>query len=173
MMPTPSVRERAVALGICDDVTDTAGAVRSLMPISSFCACPWGRWVRWPKQFADDLPTDAIVSDVGSCKQSVADALAAVLPGAIIIPAHPVAGTEKSGPDAGFATLFKGRWCILTPPEGAPEVAVERLGFSGSGWVPTLKSWMRGIMTWCSQSPAICRTLSPTPSSAPQMISKA
>jgi cyclohexadieny/prephenate dehydrogenase len=79
------------------------------------------------EEFADDLPADAIVSDVGSCKQSVADALAAVLPGAIIIPAHPVAGTEKSGPDAGFATLFKGRWCILTPPENAPEVAIERL----------------------------------------------
>jgi cyclohexadieny/prephenate dehydrogenase len=78
-------------------------------------------------EFAADLPADAIVSDVGSCKQSVAEALAAALPGATIIPAHPVAGTEKSGPDAGFATLFKGRWCILTPPDGAPEAAVEAL----------------------------------------------
>jgi tRNA (guanine-N1)-methyltransferase len=49
------------------------------------------------------------------------------LPAATIIPAHPVAGTEKSGPDAGFSTLFKGRWCILTPPAHAPEAAVERL----------------------------------------------
>ncbi|HEX4874412.1 MAG TPA: prephenate dehydrogenase/arogenate dehydrogenase family protein, partial [Sphingorhabdus sp.] len=76
---------------------------------------------------ADDLPADAIVSDVGSCKQSVAEALAAAMPQATIIPAHPVAGTEKSGPDAGFATLFKGRWCILTPPADAPEAAVEAL----------------------------------------------
>jgi cyclohexadieny/prephenate dehydrogenase len=78
-------------------------------------------------EIAEDLPADAVVSDVGSCKQSVADALAAVLPGATIIPAHPVAGTEKSGPDAGFATLFQGRWCILTPPANAPEAAVEAL----------------------------------------------
>jgi cyclohexadieny/prephenate dehydrogenase len=78
-------------------------------------------------EFAADLPSDAIISDVGSCKQSVAEALAKALPGATIIPAHPVAGTEKSGPDAGFATLFEGRWCILTPPEGAPEAAVEAL----------------------------------------------
>jgi cyclohexadieny/prephenate dehydrogenase len=76
---------------------------------------------------AADLPADAIVSDVGSCKQSVAEALAAALPQATIIPAHPVAGTEKSGPDAGFATLFKGRWCILTPPANAPEAAVAAL----------------------------------------------
>jgi cyclohexadieny/prephenate dehydrogenase len=68
-----------------------------------------------------------IISDVGSCKQSVAEALAEALPGATIIPAHPVAGTEKSGPDAGFATLFQGRWCILTPPDGAHGAAVEAL----------------------------------------------
>jgi len=49
------------------------------------------------------------------------------LPNAIIVPGHPVAGTEHSGPDAGFATLFKGRWCILTPPDGAPEQAVFRM----------------------------------------------
>jgi len=76
---------------------------------------------------AADLPADAIVSDVGSCKQSVTEALAAALPHATIIPAHPVAGTEKSGPDAGFATLFQGRWCILTPPANAPEAAVAAL----------------------------------------------
>jgi cyclohexadieny/prephenate dehydrogenase len=49
------------------------------------------------------------------------------LPGATIVPGHPVAGTEHSGPDAGFATLFHGRWCILTPEEAAPEAAVERV----------------------------------------------
>ena len=65
--------------------------------------------------FADDLPADAIVSDVGSCKAEVARALAVALPGATIVPAHPVAGTERSGPEAGFATLFHHRWCILTP----------------------------------------------------------
>jgi len=53
--------------------------------------------------------------------------LSAALPGATIVPAHPVAGTERSGPEAGFATLFHGRWCILTPPEGADPAAVERV----------------------------------------------
>jgi cyclohexadieny/prephenate dehydrogenase len=121
-----TVRLRAIELGICDDVTDTIGASVTDADLVILCV-PVGAMGAVAAEFAGDLPADAIVSDVGSCKQSVADALAAVLPGAIIIPAHPVAGTEKSGPDAGFATLFKGRWCILTPPESAPEAAVTRL----------------------------------------------
>jgi cyclohexadieny/prephenate dehydrogenase len=120
------VRARAVALGFCDDVTDTVGASVTDADLVILCV-PVGAMGAIAAEFADDLPSDAIVSDVGSCKQSVAEALTNVLPNTIIIPAHPVAGTEKSGPDAGFATLFKGRWCILTPPEGAPELAVEKL----------------------------------------------
>jgi cyclohexadieny/prephenate dehydrogenase len=120
------VRIRAVELGLCDDVTDTVGA--SVMDADLVMLCvPVGAMGAVAAEFAADLPADTVVSDVGSCKQSVAEALGAALPGATIIPAHPVAGTEKSGPDAGFATLFEGRWCILTPPEGAPELAVERL----------------------------------------------
>jgi cyclohexadieny/prephenate dehydrogenase len=122
----PAVRQRAIELGICDDVTDSAGAAVIDADLVMLCV-PVGAMGDVAADFADDLPADAIVSDVGSCKQSVADALRAALPDATIIPAHPVAGTEKSGPDAGFATLFKGRWCILTPPDDAPEVAVERL----------------------------------------------
>jgi cyclohexadieny/prephenate dehydrogenase len=121
-----NVRLRAVELGICDDVTDTIGASVTDADLVILCV-PVGAMGAVAAEFADDLPADAVVSDVGSCKQSVADALSAVLPGAIIIPAHPVAGTEKSGPDAGFATLFKGRWCILTPPDSAPESAIQRL----------------------------------------------
>jgi cyclohexadieny/prephenate dehydrogenase len=78
-------------------------------------------------EIAADLPAEAIVSDVGSCKASVVDALTAALPSATIVPAHPVAGTERSGPEAGFAALFHKRWCILTPPEGASPLAVERV----------------------------------------------
>lgn len=121
-----SVRSRAVELGICNDVTDTVGASVTDADLVILCV-PVGAMGDVAQEFADDLPVDCIVSDVGSCKQSVADALAIVLPQATIIPAHPVAGTEKSGPDAGFSTLFKGRWCILTPPDSAPEAAVERL----------------------------------------------
>ena len=122
----PAVRERARALGLCNDVTDSAGTAVIDAGLVLLCV-PVGAMGEVAAIFAADLPADAIVSDVGSCKQSVAEALAAALPGATIIPAHPVAGTEKSGPDAGFATLFQGRWCILTPPDGAPEVAVEAL----------------------------------------------
>ena len=120
------VRERARTLGFCDDVADTAGTAVIDAALVILCV-PVGSMGPVAEAMRDDLPADAIVSDVGSSKQSVADALAAALPGATIIPAHPVAGTEKSGPDAGFATLFQGRWCILTPPEGAPEAAVEAL----------------------------------------------
>ena len=120
------VRARAVELGLCDDVSDQPGSAVIDADLVMFCV-PVGVMGAVAEAIADDLPSEAIISDVGSCKQSVAEALAAALPGAIIIPAHPVAGTEKSGPDAGFASLFKGRWCILTPPDDAPEIAVERL----------------------------------------------
>jgi cyclohexadieny/prephenate dehydrogenase len=66
------------------------------------------------------LKPGCIVSDVGSVKSAVVAAVAPHLPeGVGFVPAHPVAGTEHSGPDAGFAALFLGRWCILTPPEGS------------------------------------------------------
>ena len=122
----PDVRERARALGFCDDIADIAGTAVIDAGLVVLCV-PVGAMGPVAELIADDLPADAIVSDVGSCKQSVAEALAAALPQATIIPAHPVAGTEKSGPDAGFATLFKGRWCILTPPADAPDAAVEAL----------------------------------------------
>ena len=120
------VRARAVDLGLCDDITDQPGSAVIDADLVMLCV-PVGVMGAVADAIAEDLPSDAIISDVGSCKQSVAEALAAALPRATIIPAHPVAGTEKSGPDAGFATLFKGRWCILTPKEDAPEIAVERL----------------------------------------------
>ncbi len=122
----PEARERSRELGFCDDVADTAGTAVIDAGLVILCV-PVGAMSAVAETIATDLPADAIVSDVGSCKQSVAEALAAALPQATIIPAHPVAGTEKSGPDAGFATLFKGRWCILTPPADAPEAAVEAL----------------------------------------------
>jgi cyclohexadieny/prephenate dehydrogenase len=120
------VRERARSLGFCDDITDQPGSAVIDAALVLLCV-PVGAMGDVASQFADDLPVDAIVSDVGSCKQSVFAALNAALPNAMIIPAHPVAGTEKSGPEAGFATLFKGRWCILTPPDTAPDAAVQQL----------------------------------------------
>ena len=122
----PAVRETVRALDLADDVADTAGA--SVIDADLVVLCvPVGAMGAVAAEFADDLPAEAIVSDVGSCKGSVLAALTEALPGATIIPAHPVAGTERSGPEAGFATLFQKRWCIVTPPEGADELAVERV----------------------------------------------
>jgi cyclohexadieny/prephenate dehydrogenase len=120
------VRDIATRIQLCDDVTDTPGAAVIDADFVVLCV-PVGAMGTAAASFAEDLPAEAIVSDVGSCKESVAEALAAALPGATIIPAHPVAGTENSGPEAGFATLFHKRWCIVTPPEDAPQLAVERV----------------------------------------------
>ncbi|MHC5655420.1 prephenate/arogenate dehydrogenase family protein [Stappia sp. ICDLI1TA098] len=80
------------------------------------------RWI------APALSPGAIVSDVGSTKASVVRQMAPHLPDNVhFIPGHPIAGTEESGPDAGFADLFRNRWCILTPVEGTSPDALERL----------------------------------------------
>ena len=122
----PDVRQRADGLGIVDDVTDTIGAAVQDADLVILCV-PVGAMGTAAAEMAADLPADAIVSDVGSCKAEVVRALTAALPGATIVPAHPVAGTEQSGPEAGFATLFQGRWCIVTPlPDGDP-TATERV----------------------------------------------
>ena len=125
-----SVRETARRIDLCDDVTDTPGAAVIDADLVILCV-PVGAMAAVAASIAADLPPDAVVSDVGSCKTAVADALRAALPGVAIVPAHPVAGTEQSGPEAGFATLFHRRWCILTPlPDTPPETyggAVERV----------------------------------------------
>jgi cyclohexadieny/prephenate dehydrogenase len=120
------VRERAAARGLVDRVLDTPEAAVAEADLVVLCV-PVGAMGDAARAIAPGLAPHAIVSDVGSSKAAVAAALAEALPGATIIPAHPVAGTEQSGPEAGFATLFAGRWCILTPPEGADPAAVEAL----------------------------------------------
>jgi cyclohexadieny/prephenate dehydrogenase len=129
----PQVRAIADRLQLCDDIADTAGAAVTDADLVILCV-PVGAVGAVAREIADELPADAVVTDVGSSKAGVAQALRKALPGNPIVPAHPVAGTENSGPEAGFATLFHGRWCILTPtPEsqGATErvqVLWERLG---------------------------------------------
>ena len=120
------VRETATRIELCDDVTDTPGAAVIDADLVILCV-PVGAIGAVAAEIAPDLPADAIVTDVGSCKAEVARALRAALPGAAIVPAHPVAGTEQSGPEAGFATLFHRRWCILTPLDDTPAAATERV----------------------------------------------
>ncbi|WP_273435260.1 prephenate/arogenate dehydrogenase family protein [Sandarakinorhabdus limnophila] len=121
-----AVRERVAELGIADDVADGAGAAVVDADLVILCV-PVGAMAAVAAEIGPELAPDTVVSDVGSVKESVLKVLGAALPGVHVIPAHPVAGTEKSGPDAGFSSLFKGRWCIITPPPRADEVMVERL----------------------------------------------
>ncbi|MET0276906.1 MAG: prephenate/arogenate dehydrogenase family protein [Pseudorhodoplanes sp.] len=91
-------------------------------------AVPVGACGQVAKEIGGSLKPGAILSDVGSVKASVARDMAPHIPNGVhFIPAHPVAGTENSGPDAGFAELFVNRWSILTPVEGTEPEAVEKL----------------------------------------------
>jgi cyclohexadieny/prephenate dehydrogenase len=122
----PAVRARVIDLDLADDVADSPGAAVIDADLVILCV-PVGAMAAVARAMVDDLPPGCVVSDVGSVKGQVLADLAATLPGVAIVPAHPVAGTEKSGPDAGFASLFAGRWCILTPAAGSDPVAIERV----------------------------------------------
>jgi len=120
-------RARVRELGLVDAVVETnAEAVRDADLV--ILGIPVGACGAVAEEIAGHLKPGAIVSDVGSVKGAVVREMAPHLPAGIhFVPAHPVAGTEHSGPDSGFAELFINRWCILTPPEGTDPDAVERL----------------------------------------------
>lgn len=99
----PDVRDIADRIGLADDIADSAGAAVIDADLVILCV-PVGAMGAVAAEMAADLPGDAIVSDVGGSKESVIAALRAVLPDATIVPGHPVAGTEFSGPEAGFAS---------------------------------------------------------------------
>jgi cyclohexadieny/prephenate dehydrogenase len=122
----PQVRARAKERGLADTICETAAEAVTGADLVILCV-PVGAMEEAGREIAGALAPDALVSDVGSSKQTVSNALAQALPGHCVIPAHPVAGTEHSGPDAGFATLFHHRWCIVTPPEGADPARVAAL----------------------------------------------
>src|SRR5690606_5298254 len=107
-------------------ICDTAAEAVRDADLVILCV-PVGAMGEVARTIAPHLAVGALVSDVGSSKQTITEALAKALPGRDVIPAHPVAGTEHSGPDAGFATLFQQRWCIVTPPAGADPALVSKL----------------------------------------------
>jgi len=109
-------------LELADETTDdpaTAAEGADLVVV----ATPLSAYAEIGRRIAPALRRDAILTDVGSVKEAVIRDLQPSVPeGVHFVPGHPVAGTEHSGPEAGFAELFVGRWCILTPPtETAPE----------------------------------------------------
>jgi cyclohexadieny/prephenate dehydrogenase len=121
-------RARVLELGIVDRVVETSAEAVKGADLVILCI-PVGACGEVTRDIAADLKAGAIVSDVGSVKGAVVKDMAPHLPGGVhFVPAHPVAGTEHSGPDSGFAELFINRWCILTPPEGTDPGAVKRLG---------------------------------------------
>jgi cyclohexadieny/prephenate dehydrogenase len=120
-------RARVVELGIVDAVVETNVEAARDADLVILCI-PVGACGEVAKEIAPVLKPGAIVSDVGSVKGAVVRDMAPYLPAGVhFVPAHPVAGTEHSGPDSGFAELFINRWCILTPPEGVDPDAIERL----------------------------------------------
>ena len=120
-------RETARSLGFCDRITDTAAeAVRDADLV--VLAMPVGAMETVAKDIAPHLAKGATVSDVGSVKRAVLDAVIPHLPdGVHFVGGHPMAGTEHSGPTSGFAELFDNRWCLIVPPEEADPEAIARV----------------------------------------------
>ena len=119
--------DKARSLGFADTLHDTLEpAVRDSDLV--VLATPVGVFGELAKEMGPHLKPGAILSDVGSVKMAVLRDVSPFIPeGVHFIPAHPIAGTEQSGPEAGFAELFDGRWCILTPPPGTDEASVDVL----------------------------------------------
>src|SRR5579871_1987588 len=119
--------DRVAALGFADrceidPVAAVAGADCVIL-----CS-PVGTYAALAEQIAPALAPGAVLTDVGSTKQSVVRDVGPFVPGGVhFVPAHPLAGTEFSGPDAGFVELFRDRWCLLTPPPGTDPGAVEKI----------------------------------------------
>lgn len=124
---TAETRRVAFDLGLVDTVYETAGAAVKDADLVVLCV-PVGACAAVAKEIAPHLKPGAIVTDVGSVKGSVVNDVAPHIPDNVhFIPGHPIAGTENSGPEAGFAELFDNRWCILTPSAGDDPAATEHL----------------------------------------------
>ena len=120
-------RDTAREIGLCDDIVDNAAkAVQDADLV--VLATPIGAMDAIAREIAPHLKPGATVTDVGSVKRAVIEAVAPQMPAGVhFIPGHPLAGTEHSGPRSGFAELFDNRWCLLVPPEDVNANALARL----------------------------------------------
>ena len=124
---TQATLDKALELGFADSVSLDAAEAAKDADLVVLCT-PLGVYGSIAEAIAPALKPGAIVSDVGSCKEIMFTDVAPHLPeGVHMVPGHPVAGTEHSGPEAGFAELFESRWCILTPGPETDAGAVERV----------------------------------------------
>jgi cyclohexadieny/prephenate dehydrogenase len=119
-------RDTARKIGLCDRICDSAAEAVKDADLVILCV-PVGAMSTVAADIGPHLKQGAVVSDVGSVKRAVIDAIGPHIPdGVHFIPAHPLAGTEKSGPESGFAELFDNRWCLLTP-DGADATETQKL----------------------------------------------
>ncbi|MEZ5925651.1 MAG: prephenate/arogenate dehydrogenase family protein [Hyphomicrobiaceae bacterium] len=124
---SPETRAKALSLGLVSQAYETAEEAVEGADLVILCV-PVGACGAIAERISTRLAQDAIVTDVGSVKGAIVGTVGPhIPPGVHFVPGHPIAGTEHSGPESGFAELFDGRWTILTPPEGAAPVAVQKL----------------------------------------------
>lgn len=124
---TAATRDTARRINLVDRVCDTAVEAVKDADLVVLCV-PVGAMGAVAQEIAPHLKLGATVSDVGSVKRAVIDAVQPHMPAHVhFVPAHPLAGTEHSGPESGFATLFDNRWCLIVPAEGASPQAVAQL----------------------------------------------
>ncbi|MAJ20137.1 MAG: prephenate/arogenate dehydrogenase family protein [Paracoccaceae bacterium] len=120
-------RETAKRIGLCDHVSDNLEETVNNADLVVLCI-PVGVMSEVVAQIAPFLKAGSTLSDVGSVKKAVIDAVEPLVPANVhFVPAHPLAGTEHSGPESGFSTLFDNRWCILVPTSSSAPSAVEQL----------------------------------------------
>jgi cyclohexadieny/prephenate dehydrogenase len=124
---TPATRKAAKRLGFIDEAVASAAEAVKGADLVIICT-PVGTYKAIAEEIAPHLAPGAILSDVGSVKQTVVRDVGPFVPeGVHFVPGHPVAGTEHSGPESGFAELFQGRWTILTPLPHGDAKAVAKL----------------------------------------------
>ncbi len=124
---TAATRSSSVRLALVDTVYETPAEAADAADLVILCA-PVGACGALAEAIGPVLKRGAILTDVGSVKAAIVRDCGPHVPeGVHFIPGHPIAGTEQSGPSAGFATLFDGRWCLLTPVPGSDAAAIEKL----------------------------------------------
>ena len=126
---TEETRTKIKKLNIVDEVADDLNnAVRNADLI--VLGVPVGAMENIIKECSSSIKQGAILTDVGSIKKSIIDSIIPLLPkGVEFVPGHPIAGTEKSGPEAGFEKLFKGHWCILTPTKDTKKDSIKKVSY--------------------------------------------
>ncbi len=124
---TQATVDRALEIGLVGEGFASAAGAAAGADLVILCA-PVGACGALAREIAPALAPGAILSDVGSVKAAIVRDIAPFVPAGVhFVPAHPIAGTEQSGPESGFAGLFDGRWCVLTPEPGTDRGAIEKL----------------------------------------------